>query len=113
MIRVKHWLQTVSFLGCCYIASNQTNARQEILSGVVVQMMDCTHYAYFRSSSLESEETHTFMNISQAEMPRNLEFSSKCSVKAIKNTTLCKLQKVSKAFMPMGSNADESYWIIP
>ena len=43
--------------------------------------MDCTHYAYFRSSDLEIEETHTFMNISQAEMPRNLEILSKCSNK--------------------------------
>ena len=41
-------------------------------------------------------------------MPRNLEISSKCSVEAIKNTTLCKLHKVSKRFGPMGSNADES-----
>ena len=81
VIGVKPWLQKVSFLGCCYIASNQTNARQQILSGVVVQVMDCTHYAYFRSSDLEIEETHTFMNISQAEMPRNLEILSKCSNK--------------------------------
>ena len=42
-------------------------------------------------------------------MLRNLEISSKCSVEAIKNTTLCKLHKVSKGFRPMGSNADESY----
>ena len=42
-------------------------------------------------------------------MPRNLEISSKCSVEAIKNTTLCKLHKVSKGFRPKGSKADESY----
>ena len=42
--------------------------------------MDCTHYAYFRSSDFKIEETSTFMNISWAEMPRNLEISSKCSV---------------------------------
>ena len=42
-------------------------------------------------------------------MPRNLEITSKCGVEAIKNTTLCKLHKVSKEFRPMGSNADESY----
>ena len=42
-------------------------------------------------------------------MPRNLEISSKCSVEAIKSTTLCKLHKVSKGFRPMASNADESY----
>ena len=39
-------------------------------------------------------------------MSRNLEISSKYSVEAIKNTTLCKLPKVSKGFSPMGSNAD-------
>ena len=39
-------------------------------------------------------------------MSRNLEISSKCSVEAIKNTTLCKLHKVSKGFRPMGSNDD-------
>ena len=37
------------------------------------------------------------MNISWAEMPRNLEISFKCSVEATENTTtLCKLHKVSK-----------------
>ena len=76
--------------------------------------MDRTHYAYFRSSDFKIEETNTFMNISWADMPRNLEISSKCSVEAIKNTTLCKLHKVSKRFGPMGwDNADESFWIIP
>ena len=75
--------------------------------------MYCTHYTYFPSSDFKIEETSTFMNISWAEMPRNLEISSKCSVEAIKNTTLCKLHKVSKGFRPKGSNADESYWIIP
>ena len=75
--------------------------------------MDCTHYAYFRSSDFKIEETSTFMNISWAEMPRNLEISSKRSVEAIKNTTLCKFHKVSKRFRPKGSNADESYCIIP
>ena len=69
--------------------------------------MDCTHYTYFPSSDFKIEETSTFMNISWAEI------SSKCSVEAIKNTTLCKLHKVSKGFRPKGSNADESYWIIP
>ena len=39
-------------------------------------------------------------------MPRNLEILSKCSVEAIKNTTLSKLHKVSKGFRPMGSNTD-------
>ena len=47
----------------------------------------------------------TFMNISWAEMSRNLEISSKCSVEAIKNTTLCKFHKVYKEFGTMGSNA--------
>ena len=35
-------------------------------------------------------------------MSRNLEISYKCSVEAIKNTTLCQLHKVSK-----GSNTDQ------
>ena len=47
----------------------------------------------------------TFMNISWAEMSRNLEISSKCRVEAIKNPMLCKLHKVYKGFRPMGSNA--------
>ena len=34
--------------------------------------------------------------------------SSKCSVEAIKNTTFCKLHKVTKGFRLMGSNADRS-----
>ena len=38
-------------------------------------------------------------------MPRNLEISSKCSVEAIKNTSLCKRHKVPKGFRPMRSNA--------
>ena len=37
---------------------------------------------------------------------KNLEILSKCSVEAIQNTTLCKLNKVSKGFRPMGPNAD-------
>ena len=42
------------------------------------------------------------MNISWAEMPRNLEISFKCSVEATENTTtLCKLHKVYKGFRPM------------
>ena len=35
------------------------------------------------------------MNIFWAEMLKKLEISSKCSVEAIKNTTLCKFYKVS------------------
>ena len=38
-------------------------------------------------------------------MSRNLDVLSKCSVEAIKNTTLCKLHKVYKEFRTMGSNA--------
>ena len=76
--------------------------------------MDCKHYtlgsiltlALVNFFSLKIEETYTFVNISCVEMSRNLEISSKCSVEAIKNTTLCKLPKVSKGFSPMGSNAD-------
>ena len=34
--------------------------------------------------------------------------SSKCSVEAIKNTTFCKLPKLTKGFRPMGSGADRS-----
>ena len=34
-------------------------------------------------------------------MSRNLEISSKCSLEAIKHTTLCKFHKVSKMFRPM------------
>ena len=45
------------------------------------------------------------MNICWAEISRDLEISSKCSVKAIKNTTLSKIRMVSKGFRPMGSNA--------
>ena len=36
-------------------------------------------------------------------MSRDLEISSKCSVEAMKHTTLCKLHKVSKGFRLMGS----------
>ena len=39
-------------------------------------------------------------------MPRNLEILYKCSVEAIKNTTLSKHHKVSKGFGPMGSKTD-------
>ena len=54
---------------------------------------------------LKVEETYTFMNICWAEISRDLEISSKCSVKAIKNTSLSKIRMVSKGFRPMGSNA--------
>ena len=68
--------------------------------------------SYTRSSELfylKIEESYTFMRISWAEMSRNLEISFKCSVKAIENTTLCKLHKVSKGFKPMESNT-LTYW---
>ena len=62
-----------------------------------------TLFCFF--SSLKVEETYTFKNISWAEISRDLEISSKCSLEAIKNTTLCKIHMVSKGFRPMGSNA--------
>ena len=46
------------------------------------------------------------MNIRWAEILRDLQISCKCSVELIKNTTLCKLHKVSKGFRPMGSYAN-------
>ena len=50
--------------------------------------------SYSRSSEFfpsKIEETYTFMNICWTEISRDLKISSKCSVKAMKNTTLCKL----------------------
>ena len=45
-------------------------------------------------------------NICWAEFSRDLEISSKCSMAAIKNTSLCKLHdKGTKGLRPMGSNA--------
>ena len=37
----------------------------------------------------------------------DLKISSKRSVEAVKNTTLCKLHKGTKGFRPMQSNADQ------
>ena len=65
----------------------------------------CSSECHF---SLKIEETYPFINISRAEMSRNLEILSKSSEEAIKNTTLCKLHKVPKGFRPMGSNTDRN-----
>ena len=36
----------------------------------------------------------------------------KCSVEAIKNTTSCKLHKVTKGFRPMGSDAGLVFFVL-
>ena len=66
-------------------------------------MTDCRHHApgsIHTLISLKIKVTYTFMNIYWAVISRDLEISSKCSVEAIKNTTL------SKGFSPMRSDAD-------
>ena len=69
MIRVKRWLQKVSFylgLGLLLYSFKSNHAPGSILTP-----------EFF---SLKIEEAYTFMNISWAEMSRNLEISFKCIV---------------------------------
>ena len=60
--------------------------------------MDRRHYALrftpFWIFLLKIEETYPFMIISEAEISRDLNISSWCSVEAAKNTKLCKLHEV-------------------
>ena len=77
--------------------------------------MACIHYApgsiltltllVFFPLKIEDLPFHEHFPAEQ-KCQKNLEILSKCSVEAIKNTTLCKLNKVSKGFRPMGPNAD-------
>ena len=117
LFRVKHCLEKVSFyLGLGLLLynfkSNQLSPpnpqwRSGIGDGLLsppsgIQYLH-TLFCFF--SSLKVEEAYTFKNICWAEISRDLEILSRCSVKAIKNTTLCKIHMVSKGFRPMGSNA--------
>ena len=66
-------------------------------------MTDCRHHvpgSIHALISFKTEVTYTFINICWAEISRDFEISSKCSVEAIKNTTL------SKGFRPMRSDVD-------
>ena len=88
MIRVKHWLETVSFylgLGLLLYTLNQTNPPQVILSGVNgndvgdgLQTVRSRFDSYSTSSDcfpLKIEETYTFMNICWAEISRDFRLS--------------------------------------
>ena len=88
MIRVKHWLETVSFylgLGLLLYTLNQTNPRQVILSGVNgndvgdgLQTVRSRFDSYSTASDcfpLKIEETYTFMNICWAEISRDFRLS--------------------------------------
>ena len=106
MIRVKHWLETVSFylgLGLLLYTLNQTNPRQVILSGVNgndvgdgLQTVRSRFDSYSTSSDCFSLKNWRDLHFHEHLLSRNFKgLSSKCSVEAIKNTTLCKVQIVS------------------
>ena len=70
-------------------------------------MTDCRHHvpgSIHALISFKTEVTYTFINICWVEISRDFEISSKCSVEAIKNTTLSKRRPMrSDAHLPIKS----------